>query len=171
MTPDQAHAAAQLIGQQLQNEWMITYKVLTAIPEDQKDYRPDANARTAFELARHLASADIWFINGVVRGTFEDPDATEPQVSSFKEIGEWYKHAFPRALEQVLAADGLSLAKELNFFGTRWPGVQYLLFALIHMVHHRGQLSAYLRPCGGKVPAIYGGSYDEPWTGPQEVNA
>ena len=36
------------------------------------------------------------------------------------------------------------------------------LLRLLHTIHHRGQLSTYLRPMGGKVPSIYGGSADEP---------
>ena len=46
------------------------------------------------------------------------------------------------------------------------PAIVYLNFALVHGVHHRGQLSGYLRPMGGKVPSIYGGSADETWQGP-----
>jgi uncharacterized damage-inducible protein DinB len=41
--------------------------------------------------------------------------------------------------------------------------VAYLGFLNNHMIHHRGQLSTYLRPMGAKVPSIYGGSYDEPF--------
>jgi uncharacterized damage-inducible protein DinB len=40
------------------------------------------------------------------------------------------------------------------------PAVMYLQFAVHHSIHHRGQLSAYLRAMGSKVPAIYGESYD-----------
>ena len=46
-----------------------------------------------------------------------------------------------------------------------FPAVIYLSFLIRHQVHHRGQLSVYLRPMGAKVPAIYGGSFDEPWQG------
>jgi uncharacterized damage-inducible protein DinB len=53
----------------------------------------------------------------------------------------------------------------------KMPAVQVLVFALVHMVHHRGQLSTYLRPMGGKVPGIYGGSFDEPWQGAAEVTS
>lgn len=171
MTPDQAHAAAQLLVRQLDEEWKNTHKVLSAFPEEQRDYRPEPHARTAFELARHLAGADIWFINGVVRGTFDEPDQIVPHVSTFAELAAWYKEAAPKALERVRAVDGAALTKELRFYGIPFPAIQHLLFALVHMVHHRGQLTTYVRPCGGKVPAIYGGSHDEPWTGPQEVNA
>jgi uncharacterized damage-inducible protein DinB len=40
------------------------------------------------------------------------------------------------------------------------PGINFLAMALKHSVHHRGQLSTYIRPMGGKVPGIYGPSAD-----------
>lgn len=171
MTPDQARAAAQLVGQQLQNEWKTTFRVLTAIPEEKKDFKPEANARCAFELAQHLAGADVWFLNGVINGEFDDPSQAAPTAASVAELGGWYKENFPKTLERVLALDGSKLAQTVDFFGMKMPAVNYMLFALVHMVHHRGQLSTYLRPCGAKVPSIYGGSYDEPWTGPPAANA
>jgi uncharacterized damage-inducible protein DinB len=48
------------------------------------------------------------------------------------------------------------------------PAVMYLQFMLNHSIHHRGQLSSYLRPMGAKVPSIYGGSFDEPMEHPSE---
>jgi uncharacterized damage-inducible protein DinB len=169
MNADQAHAAAQLVGQQLQTEWKTTYKVLTALPENKKDFKPEEHSRAAFELAKHLAAADVWFLEGVINGRFDSP--SEPGASTVAELGDWYKQHFPRTLERALALEGPQLAQTVDFFGMKLPAVNYLLFALVHMVHHRGQLSTYLRPCGGKVPSIYGGSYDEPWTGVQDVSA
>jgi uncharacterized damage-inducible protein DinB len=171
MNADQAKAAAELVGQQLQYEWMTTFKVLTAIPEGKKDYKPAEHSRAAFELAQHLAGADVWFLNGVINGKFDDPSKSGPNAASVAELGEWYKQNFPKTLERALALDGAQLAQIVDFFGMKMPAVNYMLFALVHMVHHRGQLSTYLRPCGGKVPSIYGGSFDEPWTGPQDANA
>ena len=169
MNADQAKAAAQLVGQQLQNEWMTTFKVLTAVPEGKKDYKPDPAARPAAELAAHLAGADVWFLNGVINGKFDDP--ADPKFGSIQEIGDWYKQNFPKALEKALALDGAKLAQIVDFYGMKMPAVNYLLFALVHMVHHRGQLAAYIRPMGGKVPSIYGGSYDEPWQGAQTASS
>jgi uncharacterized damage-inducible protein DinB len=58
---------------------------------------------------------------------------------------------------------GDELAKIVDFYGMfQLPAAAYLNFANVHCIHHRGQLSAYLRPMGGKVPSIYGGSADEP---------
>jgi uncharacterized damage-inducible protein DinB len=48
-----------------------------------------------------------------------------------------------------------------------FPAVAYLSIMSRHSIHHRGQLAAYLRPMGGKVPNIYGGSADEPFEPPK----
>lgn len=163
MNADQAKAAAALVGQQLQNEWMTTFKVLTAVPEGNKDYKPEPNSRGAFELASHIASADVWFLDGVNNLKFGDP--SDKKFETVSELGDWYKHNVAAGLEKALALDGAHLAQIVDMFGMKMPAVNYLLFALVHMVHHRGQLAAYLRPMGAKVPSIYGGSYDEPWKG------
>ena len=53
----------------------------------------------------------------------------------------------------------------VDFFGVvQWPAVKFLGLANNHGIHHRGQLTAYLRGLGSKVPAMYGGSADEPFT-------
>jgi uncharacterized damage-inducible protein DinB len=58
------------------------------------------------------------------------------------------------------------MTRVVDFFGLfKWPAVSYLGFGNNHSIHHRGQLAAYIRSMGGKVPAIYGGSADEPWKG------
>jgi uncharacterized damage-inducible protein DinB len=169
MTPDQAKAIAASVGQQLQYEWMTTYKVLKAIPEAKRDYKPEGNSRSAWELARHLAGADVWFLDSILAGEFNPP--SEPPAPSVEALADWYKNAFPERLEKVLALEGAKLTQIINFYGMKMPAVQYMVFTLTHMVHHRGQLSTYLRPMGGKVPSIYGGSFDEQWAGPQEANA
>ena len=45
----------------------------------------------------------------------------------------------------------------------QWPAVKYLGLANNHGIHHRFQLTGYLRGLGSKVPAVYGGSADEPF--------
>jgi len=56
---------------------------------------------------------------------------------------------------------GEQLAKEIDMFGMiQAPAVGFLAMAVKHSVHHRGQLSTYLRPMGGSVPGIYGPSAD-----------
>jgi uncharacterized damage-inducible protein DinB len=58
------------------------------------------------------------------------------------------------------------LATHVDFIGLRKdPAVAYLNIAIRHSVHHRGQLSTYLRLMGARVPAIYVESADEPFSG------
>jgi uncharacterized damage-inducible protein DinB len=71
---------------------------------------------------------------------------------------------FTRAMSRVRAPE--QLTTPVDFLGAfNFPAVLYLSFVNNHSIHHRGQLSVYLRPMGAKVPSIYGGSADEPWTG------
>lgn len=170
MTPQEARAAANVIGTQLQHEWMTTAKVIEAIPDGNKEWKPDPKSRSAWDLAVHLAGADIWFLSAILDGKFtNDPEgdaklkAAAPNPTA---LATWYKHEFPKKLEQVLALPDHKYTDIIDFYGMKNPAIVYLNFALVHGVHHRGQLSGYLRPMGGKVPAIYGGSADETWQGP-----
>ena len=64
-------------------------------------------------------------------------------------------------MKQIEGLSGEQLAKSIDFRGMfQMPAVSFLQLAQSHTVHHRGQLSTYLRPMGGKVPSIYGESYD-----------
>ena len=161
MTPDQAKAVGSALGQQLQNEWMTTVKVIEAIPEVNKLWKPEAKSRSAWELAVHLCESDVWFLDSVLHQHFGEPAASG--ATTITELAAWYKAHMPAKLEQVLAMDGTHLAALVDFLNFKMPNAQYLVFCAVHSAHHRGQLSAYLRPMGGKVPAIYGGSADEPY--------
>jgi uncharacterized damage-inducible protein DinB len=72
-----------------------------------------------------------------------------------------YKVKVPAALNRVRALPGEKLTTVVDLFGiVQMPLVNFLSMASKHSVHHRGQLSTYLRPMGGKVPGIYGPSAD-----------
>ena len=79
------------------------------------------------------------------------------------EIASWYQENFDKAIARVKALSPADAGRPVSFFGIQTlPAVLFLGWANNHSVHHRGQLSTYLRAMGGKVPAIYGGSADEP---------
>ena len=161
MTADQAKTVAAVLGQQIQSEWMTTVKVLEAIPEGNKNWKPDPKARSAWELAQHLAESDVWFLDSVLKGQFGEQSPSG--ASTVAELAAWYKTHMPAKLERVLAMDGAALSQIVDFYGMKLPNAQYLVFCAVHDAHHRGQLASYLRPMGGKVPSIYGGSADEPF--------
>jgi len=165
MTPENAKAAADMLATVWEGEYPATCQVLAAVKDDSRNYKPDPKSRTAWELATHLATADIWFIDSIVNGAFEwNPDAAKQAESQFKnanDVAEFYKKTFPEKLKQLRALPAERLTPALSFFGVMtMPTVQYIGFANNHSVHHRGQLAAYLRAMGSKVPNIYGPSAD-----------
>jgi uncharacterized damage-inducible protein DinB len=130
---------------------------------DQVAYTPAAKCMTALDLAFHIASADVWFLNCVATATYEWTGGGKPEeIKTPADVVAWYDANLPAALDKVKNAPAEILAKEVAVFGPPAANVTYLDLALRHSIHHRGQLSSYLRPMGGKVPAIYGGSADEP---------
>ncbi len=163
LTAEQAHALVQslLLGT-IKSESRTTKAVLEAVPSAHADYRPDPNAKSAIELVRHIAAADIRFLDCVINGVFETGgELIPPGLTTPQEIAEWYEKAFAERFAALSALPGEKLTKMVNFRGFfERPACTFLLTGLHHTIHHRGQLSTYLRPAGGKVPAIYGESYD-----------
>lgn len=165
MTSEQAKAAAEAMATLWEGELPATTKVLAAVKDDARDYRPDDKSRTAWELAVHLATADVWFLDSILQGRFEwNPDAAKKAEASFtsaREIAEFYERTVPARLGAVRALPADRQAEVLDFFGLmRMPRAQWIGFANNHSVHHRGQLSSYLRAMGSRVPNIYGPSAD-----------
>jgi uncharacterized damage-inducible protein DinB len=169
MNPEQVAFLAQMFVQGLEREYATTAKVLAAVSEKGRDYRPDPKSRTAFELASHIASSDVWFLRGVAKGEFSHEE--DKKFGSVAEIVAYYEKEFPAALAKVKELPPEKLSKMVQAFGVfNLPAVAYLGFLNNHSIHHRGQLAAYLRPMGSKVPSIYGGSFDEPFQMPASAS-
>jgi uncharacterized damage-inducible protein DinB len=161
MTAEQSHLVVHnvLLGI-LRNESRITRTVLAAVPGVNLDYRPDPHARSANELLRHVAGADNLFLKSVIDAAFVPGSVKIPEdVTTPREVAEWYEREHEKNLGAVSKLSGEQLIRTVDFRGQR-PAWSILQIGLLHVVHHRGQLSAYLRPMGGKVPAIYAESYD-----------
>ncbi len=161
LTVEQAVWMRDFYLRPLQLESETTRKVLVAVPADAGAYRPDAASRTALDLLRHIAATDNRFVETVVNGEFSTHNLIPESVKTPDEIAAWYcdRHAANReALAQVA---GPALITPVDFRGMfTWPAVMFLQLGLHHTIQHRGQLSAYLRAMGAKVPSIYGESHD-----------
>jgi uncharacterized damage-inducible protein DinB len=146
----------------LLREHGTTKKVLAAIPEDKGEYSPEPVARTAGDLAWHIASAEMMFMDAVINGKFQIPPAPRPEaIRTPPDILGWYAENFEQRVAVLKALSGEDLVRIVDFRGfMQVPAVTYLNVLVVHSAHHRGQLSTYLRPMGGQVPAIYGESYD-----------
>jgi len=168
MQADQARFLLNYLMAQVDDEFGTTKKVLAAIPEDQKDYRPHPVAKTAMELAWHTALSDVWFLEGIARGGFPEEETKMPaEVAGVADLVKFHEGQMGPLLAKVKALTDEQLLKPIPFFGImNQPAVTYLSFLLMHTIHHRGQLSTYLRAMGAKVPSVYGGSADEPFQPP-----
>ncbi len=147
-----------------EKEAPATRKVLERIPEG-SDYRPDPKSRTAREIAWLIVREQEALVDGLEKGQLE-----------------WVEVPAPATMKEVLAANTRlqeTLTKRLHAIGSdRWEGPVPFVYGgqvvmnetgyenawgfLHDLIHHRGQLSTYLRPMGAKVPQIYGPSADEP---------
>lgn len=147
----------------LKNESRLTKKILDAVPADKADYRPDAISKTANELVRHIAGADNRFLEAVISGVFDVNPAMIPEnLKTPQEIAAWYEARFAKNFEALRKLRGEQLTKIVDFRGMfQRPAVTFVMMGLHHTIHHRGQLTSYLRSMGAKVPSIYGESYDD----------
>jgi len=168
-TPEFAQGYCAMMLDGITREAEITKKVIAAVPDAKSDYRPDPCARTAKELAWHLANTDVQFLNGIADLNFEMANPERKPTTS-AEVVAWYDENLKRGAERVAAMTAEQLLTPINFYNVfNLPAVLYLGFLNNHSIHHRGELATYLRPMGSKVPSIYGGSYDEPFQPPAEV--
>lgn len=142
-----------------------TRKVLSRIPQQTPEYRPDPKSRTAREIAWLIVREEIVLGAGLEKGTLEWTEAPAP--SSVQEILETYDRHHDdvtRKLESLTTAQwegkipfmfGGQVVMSETGYDNAWG-------FLLDIIHHRGQLSTYLRPMGSTVPQIYGPSADEP---------
>jgi uncharacterized damage-inducible protein DinB len=162
MDANAASGLKQFLVSNLKSEHEVTKKVIRAVPEDKKGYTPHPTSKNAGDLAWHIAGTELWFLDGVIKGKFDMSGGEPPTPGTIAEMADTYEKGFAALLPGVEALSGEHMAQVADFFGMKMPIAIYLGWAVNHTIHHRGQLSAYLRPMGAKVPSIYGGSADEP---------
>lgn len=163
MTAEQVHLFVQnVLLPILKNEGRTTHSVLAAIPDVSLDYRPDPCAKTAGELLRHIVTSDNTFLKSVIDGIFVPGSVKIPEdINTPPQLAKWFASEHAQNVDKVSQLSGEQLTRMVDFRGLfQRPAFVFLQIGLHHTVHHRGQLSTYIRPMGGKVPAIYGESYD-----------
>jgi uncharacterized damage-inducible protein DinB len=139
-------------------------KVLLAIPQAHLDYRPHERSTGAGALAWQLAQEQrgLAELLGTARTAYE----ARPHPPSIDEIVAAWDAATAAVRASLEKSDDASWSKPAVFLLGGEPAwsdsLRNILWGfLFDMVHHRGQLSTYLRPMGAKVPSIYGPSGDE----------
>ncbi len=141
------------------NESKTTRKVLGRIPEG-SDYRPDKQSRTAHEIAWQIVCEEKMIIDAIESGKVEW--SPPPLPATMQEVVDAYDKLsadMPRRWGELPEERWSGM---LDFFGKQRPASPMAWSFLFDIVHHRGQITTYLRPMGSTVPQIYGPSGDEP---------
>ena len=141
------------------NESKTTRKVLARIPEG-SDYRPDPKSRTAKEIAWQIVCEERMIIDALESGKAEW--APPPEPATMKDVVEVYEQQSAAIEKRWAALPPERWSGTLEFFGQQRPAAPMAWSFLFDIVHHRGQITTYLRPMGSTVPQIYGPSGDEP---------
>jgi len=156
--------------QSWQREIPITLRVLKAFPEDRADFRPHEKSQSAIQLAWMFVLGPIT-IQSLLDGTFTFPPNFPPPPERWGELIAAYESESAKHLKKMKEAEDSDLKQSVKIIDPYggpgdWkdlPKSYFMWFILSDHIHHRGQLSVYLRLAGGKVPSIYGPSADEPW--------
>lgn len=140
-------------------ESKTTSKVLSRIPEG-SDYKPDPKSRTAKEIAWQIIAEEKMIIEALETGKVAW--APPPLPATMKEVVDTYNEQSAGMEKRWTGLSDEKWNSNLDFMGHESPASAMAWSFIFDVVHHRGQISTYLRPMGAKVPQIYGPSGDEP---------
>lgn len=141
------------------DEAKTTRNVLARIPEG-SDYRPDPKSRTAQEIAWQIVCEETMIIEALETGEARwDPP---PMPATMPEVLKTYEDQSATLPGRWQALSSERWNGTLEFFGSQRPAAPMAWSFLFDIVHHRGQITTYLRPMGSTVPQVYGPSADEP---------
>jgi uncharacterized damage-inducible protein DinB len=146
-------------------EYPAFAKVLKALPKERFNYRPHERSPSAAEIVWTLARETKACCDLIDHGRFNwtaEPAPADPQAI----LSAFEKHyaALDDRINR-LSESGWQAKAELLIDGQRYreaPVGEFLWYIFFDAIHHRGQLSTYIRPMGGQVPSIYGPSGDDP---------
>jgi uncharacterized damage-inducible protein DinB len=156
------------------HEMASTRRALERVPEDKLAWQPHERSMTLGRLASHLSELPGWAVETVSEDSFDmDPPDGRSRYNpadyrSRQEILDAFDTGVKQARERIAATDDAAMFQpwslqkggETVFTLPRVAVLRSWLFN--HVIHHRGQLTVYLRLTGAPVPSIYGPSADEP---------
>src|SRR5262249_28293474 len=150
--------------QTFQREIATTLKVLRAFPATKGDYKPHEKSRTARELAWNFV-IEQGAADGAMKGTLDFSRPMPKATGTLTEIITAFENASRDTVANVSKANEEDLQRPLKVpIGPGQMGdlrrLDVLWQTLMDQIHHRGQLSVYLRMVGGRVPSIYGPTAD-----------
>jgi hypothetical protein len=105
----------------IDREKTATKRVIEAIPENKKTWKPDEKAKTAEELAWHIASVEVGFLHGIAKLSFatmaDEEEIQKNPPKTIAEIAKWYESNLPAALAAVQKMTPQQLMTPIDFYG------------------------------------------------------
>jgi uncharacterized damage-inducible protein DinB len=142
----------------------LTTKLLETLPASQYDFRPDPGGRSLGEMAWHLAEIEGYISDGITKGavTFQEAPPNMKRPREIRQLAPGFRRVHEDAVARLAKLDAAQLDREIPFADRRMTVRDILWGAmLMHLVHHRGQLSLLCRLAGGTPPGIYGPNREE----------
>ncbi len=144
-------------------ELPVFLKVLKALPPDQMQYKPHERSPSAEQLAWTLTSELRSCLDVVKEHRAEWKTNPAPPLPEMIALFEKWSGEL---VEGVAAMSDEAWNRTAKFYYngqmvSEQPAERFLWMIHFDAIHHRGQITTYLRPMGAKVPAIYGPSGDE----------
>ena len=143
-------------------EMQTTLNVLRAYPESKITMKPAEKSRTAAELAMILAVEERVLKSLMETGSTDFNLLNYEVPSSMAEIIAVWQQAVAANDAALAAMPSRDLERLVTFYGMHISLGDALWYELFDHIHHRGQLSVYMRLAGAKLPSIYGPTADEP---------
>jgi uncharacterized damage-inducible protein DinB len=145
-------------------EAQFTTKLLEALPPDQYDFRPDPGNRSIGEMAWHLAEIEGYISLGITKGavTFQEAPPNMQRPREIRLLAPGYRKIHEEAVARLANLTEDQLDQEMAFADRRMTLRDILWGTIVmHLIHHRAQLSLMCRLAGGKPPSIYGPNREE----------
>lgn len=155
---------------ELEQEAQSTRKMLERLPADKLTWKPHEKSMTLGRLAMHLAEIPGW-VNATLLADeldFEKMDYKPVEAASSEEAVKKFDETLAAAIETLKKTDDAEMMKNWTMRSGdqvyfTMPKIAVLRgFVYSHLVHHRGQMSVYLRLLDVPVPGSYGPSADDP---------
>lgn len=164
-------AISQMLLPEFDQEMANTRKILERVPEDRLDYKPGERSMSLGRLAGHVAELPMWgFMTMSQDGLDLNPGAYKPYaMTTRQELLETFDKNVAASREQIASADDAAFQKNWTLTVMGKPAMPpmpriavYRSSFMNHMIHHRGQLTSYLRALNVSFPGLYGPSADDP---------
>ncbi|HKA35856.1 MAG TPA: DinB family protein [Thermoanaerobaculia bacterium] len=157
----------QLLLGMFAKEVPVTIRLMKAYPPGQDHFTPHERSAPAARLA-HTFAMSSGVVVKAIHGELHMPPEFPPAPATYAEAVESYERGARELLAALEAMPESRLSEPVEFFTGpgqvgQIPVADLLWLMLLDSIHHRGQLSVYVRMAGGRVPSIYGPSADEPW--------